>query len=421
MRAFPRDLARAVASRWNHIVAGDYEVPPCPNLRELTHILESCYLAASSPEESRYPSFNIVITPTSNDLSSNSIVSSYPFSQSRALNVTEIRRLAPAVDIKKSAIWGTYSDRETFIEGIVDLGTSWHRSRAGFSYQFKNPQNLIVQVERPGRLKVYQGPYHVASLADGDLIVPKGIEFNLFLHETVNHGLSALINDIIFPKFEPPKEYEGFWFTALWNIFAAIANTISSSGHGGIIAITPNNFKLKDNLLRIKYNIDSNTLRSSFINFINTRNVAADFYEQIDPSQQSLPSEHFLHESAVNAALDQLTETIRFVSQFAGCDGAIVVTSDLKIVGFGAEIRAEMAPKISIFEVHDEMRRKYHPCDIEQFGMRHRSAIKIASRMSGGCILAISQDGPITAVWREKDRVFVKKGSTLTNLNMPWM
>jgi hypothetical protein len=34
--------------------------------------------------------------------------------------------------------------------------------------------------------------------------------------------------------------------------------------------------------------------------------------------------------------------------------------------------------------------------------------------------LVISQDGPISAVWFEGDKVVVRKGVNLVNMNMPW-
>jgi DNA integrity scanning protein DisA with diadenylate cyclase activity len=119
-------------------------------------------------------------------------------------------------------------------------------------------------------------------------------------------------------------------------------------------------------------------------------------------------------------AADQLIEAIRFISQLAGCDGAIVFSQDLTLLGFGAEIRAEMEDDISALEVIDEARRKYKACDVEQFGMRHRSAVKLASKGEGSVILAVSQDGPITAVWRDDRNVLVKRGVSLANMNMPW-
>ena len=58
--------------------------------------------------------------------------------------------------------------------------------------------------------------------------------------------------------------------------------------------------------------------------------------------------------------------------------------------------------------------------DIEQFGLRHRSAIKLISRQTKYTAIVVSQDGPISVIWSREGRVNVRKGVQLTNLNMPW-
>src|SRR4051812_34245658 len=67
---------------------------------------------------------------------------------------------------------------------------------------------------------------------------------------------------------------------------------------------------------------------------------------------------------------------------------------------------------------YDEMNRKYSRMDLEQFGMRHRSAIKLISHMPDSRALVVSQDGPISAVWFDRGRVVVRKGVNLVNMNM---
>lgn len=123
---------------------------------------------------------------------------------------------------------------------------------------------------------------------------------------------------------------------------------------------------------------------------------------------------------ASRVAYESLVEATRFVAGLAGCDGSIIISDDLRLLGFGGEIRAELSVGTKIFDVTDELKRNYRPCDIEQFGMRHRSAVKLASQDHGCRILTISQDGPISGIWREKDRVLVKRGANLVNMDMPW-
>lgn len=420
MAVYPSVLAKVVAEHWQHIVSGDYVTPGCPSRRLLSRILDACYLAASTPEEGRYPQFNVIVTEEGDSHPAAQGITLCPFAVPRKIDAHELRRLAPATDIKKSAIWVTYDGDAAQIAGLVDLGTSWHRARIGLSYSYRVPSNLIVHVDRPGRLKVFQGQFHVASLADGSLVVPRGIDLNLFLHKPANEALYAMGAEFLVPEVEHPRDYENFWFIALWNVYAAIANSISLSAHGGMLIILPVDMENVGPFVRLKYEASSDVLRSAFVKFINARNKTADFWERAEARGEKLGPEAYEAELHLSAATDSLVEAIRFVVRLAGCDGGIVITSDLRLLGFGAEIKAEMDPEVAAAEVVSEPNRKYRRCDVEQFGMRHRAAVKLSSRMPGTRILAVSQDGPITAIWREGTNVLVKTGVSLANLNLPW-
>ena len=101
-QAFPTDLARVVIERWENICGGSYVAPPCPGKQLLRSLLEIAYLTASAPEEDRFPQFNILAAPA--DMNDEHIGRRWKFKDSRDLTVTEMRRLAPAVDVRKSAI-----------------------------------------------------------------------------------------------------------------------------------------------------------------------------------------------------------------------------------------------------------------------------------------------------------------------------
>lgn len=421
MAAYPTALAKVVSERWQNMVSGDYVTPACPERRLLSRILNAVFVAASAPEEGRYPQFNVVVTKDCDGHSPAKGFTFCPFASRRKLDGHELRRLAPATDMKKSAVWVTFDSKEAHIAGLVDLGTSWHRARTGLTYSYRVPSNLIIQVDRPGRLKVFQGQFHVATLADGTLIAPQGVEWNLFLHEPARQALHAMASAFSVPEIEQPRDYESFWFIALYNVFAAIANSISLTAHGGMVIIAPVDSEELAPAVRLKYETRNDLLRRAFITFINARNKTADFWVEAEREEKELPPEAYEAELDLSSATESLVEAVRFVAQLAGCDGGIVITSDLKLLGFGAEIRTELDPAVSVAEVLSELHQRYSSCDIEQFGMRHRAAIKLASCMRGTRILAVSQDGPITAVWRDDDHgVLVKKGVSLANRNLPW-
>ncbi|WP_456744508.1 putative sensor domain DACNV-containing protein [Bradyrhizobium sp. USDA 4354] len=421
MNAFPKELAKKVSDRWPNMVAGDYVTPPLPPLRLLRHLLEVAYLAAATPEEARYPQFNLLAVPKEG-AGEGGLGSIWKLESPRPLSIDELRRLAPSVDFKKSAVLVEWSDRDWHIAGLVDLGTSWGRARTGLQYEYDHPKALFVQVERPGKMKVYQGEFLVASLSDGKLQRINGIDYHLALHEPVHRGLENLAERIASPKEEHPREYHNFVFTAHWNIIAAIANCISDEAHGGAVILVPPKTIPSEQDVRIKYRQNSGNLTDAFIEFMNARNRSIDLVLQIESGQSSKAVRGAWAQAELELAKAQskLVEAIRFVARLSGCDGAILLSQDLRLLGFGTEIRAEFEPKSKVWEVLDEMRNTGREMDVEQFGLRHRSAIKLVSKQPEYTAIVISQDGPTSVVWYDRKRINVRKGVPLTNLNMPW-
>jgi hypothetical protein len=419
VRAFPRNLAGVTIKRWDNLVGGDYTTPPRPPDRLLIELLEVLYLAAAMPEEARYPQFNIVAVPLSEGQDS-SIGDIWSFDRPRSLSVDEVRRLAPAVDSKKSAILVCWSDLGWQISGLVDLGTSWSRARIGLQYHYHSPPYLFVQVDQPGRMRVYQGRYIVAALRDGRLERHKGIEITMALGTPVQNGLRKLWNKISYPKLEEPREFENFQYLAFWNTLAALANCIGDDAHGGAIIIVPNKRSITAEL-RIKYPQSSIVLQSAFIGFMNARHVVGDFITRFERNEKSLEGEYAIADLKLSEAHLRLVEAIRFVARLSGCDGAIVISEDLQVLGFGAEIRSELKPSTKVVEIIDDLRGISKSLDVEHFGLRHRSAIKLVSRKPAACVLVVSQDGPISVVSSDlPGQVKVRKGVNLTNLDMPF-
>jgi hypothetical protein len=253
LRAFPRDLAKAVIRRWDRMVAGDYVTPPGPPDRLFSELLETAYLCASMPEEGRYPQFNIAAVPAANFNESRYLGDIWHFTEPRRLSVDELRRLAPAVDFRKSGILVKWDIGQLHIVGLTDFGTSWSRARIGLQYHYRFPECLVVQLDRPGRIRVYQGRYLVAALVDGKLERHKGLELNLSVGRAAHGGLEKLYREIAPPKIEEPREYHSFLFSSLWNIFAALANCIADVGHGGAVLIVPKLGASFEREVRIKY------------------------------------------------------------------------------------------------------------------------------------------------------------------------
>ena len=63
----------------------------------------------------------------------------------------------------------------------------------------------------------------------------------------------------------------------------------------------------------------------------------------------------------------------------------------MEALGFGTEIAAEPGEICAVKEVVNGLRREYRALDVQQFEMRHRSAVKLPNQLKGVIILVISQ------------------------------
>jgi hypothetical protein len=375
-RAFPGDLATVVAGRWNNIIEGE---------------------AAETQ-----------------------VGKKWLFETPRPLSVEELRRLVPVIDLNKSAILLAWQSNGWLISGLMDLGTSWFRARIGLGYQYEHPSCLFIQIDRPGRIRVYQGTYHVATLVDGKIERAQGLNIHVFLHLPTISGLEAISSQVVAPEIENTRDYNEFEFTALWNTYAAIANSINVGGHGGAIIIVPPGDTIPVKDMQLKYSSNSTVLRSAFIEFLNVRHKLGDLMARHDQGQHITPQEISHAELRLHHSHNALVEVTRLIAQLSGCDGATVISADLTLLGFGAEINTKLREDATVVEMINEMQRRYRPLDVEQFGMRHRSVLKLVSQQPTYSALVVSQDGPISAVWHHDDKVMLQKGVNLVSLMMPW-
>jgi hypothetical protein len=443
MPNFPAHLAESIHMIWDGFVAGDYKPPPCPPKVALQELLEVASVASAAPEEGRYPKFNLIALPAANAGSN----CGWRFDEARKYDASQLRGLIPATDANKSAIvveWDTAGS--LYIAGLCDLGTSWRRARLGLAYRYNSPPHgLIVEIPRPGQIHVFQSEFRLGSLVDGVLDVGGGYAPTFSLDAMANGGLSDLSEKLCRPEIESERMWAAFEFIAIKNVYASIANSISASGHGGALVILPSHDSGALSDLRIKYRYKSSDLSARFVSFMNTRHRWMDLIEKLPRGKDlgaeaaAMREQTLLLDVSTAEAWESLVECIRFTAQFAGCDGALVLSRDLTVLGFGAEIRTELRGGVEILGVVSEMKSEGTSLDVESFGMRHRSAVKLVSHHNDACVLVVSQDGPVSAVWTSvmwdvchdgrlsseileaPRRVLVRKGIRLANQNLPWM
>jgi hypothetical protein len=430
----PDGLAEQLHKSWFKFVASQYTPPPVPSLPQLKSLLKVAYLATMEIEEGRPTTFTICCAAKDKIVERDRVnqrVESWPFETVRTFSVQEIRRLAVATNSDSTFVWVQFGQREDSpleIRGLLNLGQSWAIARNAYTYFYQSlPKTLTVRGISPGYLIVYQGDFVVGQIKSG--FVHTG-ELSLGFMDLVGaypifeEGHRALKDMIMIPKHEYIREWHEFEWLAYVNVIIAIVNSIKLQGHGGaLIVASPISKIIDDHMLRIKYHFSppGQYLKESFIEFMNHRHKHSDRLVFLQKHDESTENDQQLNATFFNLLESEkrLAESCVFVGKLSGADGALVLTSDLSLLGFGTEIRlGKISADVKVYKIKQPMNDAHEELDSEQFGMRHRSAIKLCSQCDDIIVFVVSQDGGISLVWEKEGKVYLKSDIKTTNLNM---
>lgn len=183
--------------------------------------------------------------------------------------------------------------------------------------------------------------------------------------------------------------------------FVNVVDMISEARHGGCLLILPERLNLSLLPLKIKYRVRSKIVQEA----IKERAVVGpQVFVQVRTPDQKTPSgiSRIVHDDSTLAdalLLDRdLAQVIEFVAALATVDGAVVLSRDLKLEGFGAEITLAGVPSTHEtveYGNHPPPLGKPPPARLADFGMRHRSAIRFCQAVPGAMAVVVSQDGGI--------------------------
>jgi hypothetical protein len=429
--AFPDDLATEVTARWETFAAR--QAPPLPAPDDLRRILSAAFFASLEREEGRPLRFVLCCSPDV-DIVRDGFGESVPVVElgvPRPLTVGSIRSLAPAVSPANAAMLvrfpragGRTSQCE--IAGVLHVGENAARARSGRSFYYRPaPYSLTIEVTDAGEMHVYQGGARLISMKAGrlyNLIAYSALEF-LPISALLMTGDPALRPRIVAPGHEAARETSDFEWTALLNTILCIVNGVRAHGHGGtVLLVAPG--KADSLPVRTKFDIGSHetVLSDRFIEFINTRHVLAE--ARIRPQQPAggLTTEQaLLHlQNAAFAAEEDLVGAAEVVAGLTAVDGALVLTADLRPLGFGAEIVLDAAEPVVAYEAMGPSQPpdSWPTVDSESFGMRHRSALRCVGVSTGVAAFVVSQDGEVSLFWKQDGRVLMKRNVNTANPNM---
>lgn len=421
--AFPIHLVRQIEQRW-----GERE-PPLPPSGILRQLVEAAYVASLTPEEGRYPSFNLCCLPQGvrREESTLKIPGDWwRFVEPRRLDFREICKLAPALSPETDALWVSWTeDQALSIRGVVNLKPDWPRWLRLLGEEASGlPTGLNLRVTAPGTITAYHGDWLLGELRSGTLHSPSetGVAAVEGILPAAARGVAALSAQFGRPK--PAAAWSGsdrevvFWFETLFWVLDAV----QALRHGGTLLVVPD--ERADDLqgsIRLKYAFASlpQRLQQTFLRLVDVEHrlgqaTDALLHEaQLSKRQIAALAEgkrriRTLSQEAHKARVDHLMST-KFTGGLTAVDGAVLLTPSLRILGFGGEIRCELADCFRVLEYKHHSSTAGVHCDIEQFGMRHRSALKACGALAGAFAFVVSQDGDVALVWADGERVMIRK------------
>jgi hypothetical protein len=426
--AFPADLAEQVLARWTTFVARhDRPAPPLPSVEQLQFILETAFFASFAREEGRTLRFALCCAPAPKVPSEgeDGPIPLIPFVETRALTVDAIRSLAPAVSPSNAAILVVCPPSGGCeIAGVLSIGANLARARrGGVLAQRPSPHALVVDVRDAGELHIYRGGIKLATLKSGSLqdqLAFSELEF-LPISDILTSGVTVLRPRLVSPKIEPARETSDFEWTTLLNTVLAIVSGLESHGHGGTLLVASPGTE-PSLPIRLKFDVDerNSVLPDRFVAFVNARNALVDarlaIKQRLTGARSETEVSHL--EDAALIAEEDLGTAADVVARLSAVDGAVVISSDLRVFGFGAEIVSERPVLAYEGDGRSPRTENWPAVDAESFGMRHRSALRAVASADSTAAFVVSQDGTVSFFWKQGNRVLVKRGVTIANSNM---
>jgi len=410
LHAYPPDLAQYVVDHWPP------ETPLGVPRRLLDEALSVAFQASLTSEEARLTRFRLLLTPVDRLPESgvpNQGALRLRFDQSRPFTADELRRLAPSSPFETSLIGAHEEGSKLRIWGLAHSGPAWLAPTSGGRSVVPNwTFDPIVHVTGPGQLAVRCAGKLVGALERGLVVDAMMDVFDsewlpaLFAREweQVRNEHAARQADT-----ESPTLVENSLVARVsQQMLRRTIQLVRGAGHGGMVLVVntalSGNAALLDGL-RLKYRFrqdePSHRYRTLLLQILE-RVAAATSKATVEWSDFALDS---------SADLERLERAVfewsRVVANLTAVDGAVVVDKRFGLLGYGAEVSAELPAPARVWRALDIEGREREPSAVEDVGTRHRAAYRFVQAHPEGVALVISHDGGVSFVAnRDQEIVF---------------
>jgi hypothetical protein len=275
---------------------------------------------------------------------------SVPLATPVAYDESQIVNLAPAVTRGACLVVSASSKDDGLI--IQGFGRSEPRIMNG---------NLMIEVSAPGKVRVDICPYQPFAMLDGrSNPILQGTPTTLTHHLRVLLGKPLPVDDRV--------ESLAAWWECL--ALVDVVRMIAAEGHGGTVIIVPTE--------------------------------TGDWSKSLNPFVYRFKSpDNALHYAIRQELKDtqcrgNVENATRTITSLSDVDGAVVMTRDMRVLGFGAKIAAACAECVRMLEPPDFNAK---PSNLESLGgTRHQSAARFTAANPDAVAIVVSQDRHVSVM-----------------------
>ena len=424
---YPPDLVPLIKTAWKGSLRMSGERRPAlPAEKALGELLGVAYHTSLLKEEGRKLLFRILYFPKGKSKKSmearrrNSRLAE--FSEDRELNVAELRRLAPAADSIRTMICVDYdADTGWRVWGLLDTGANWwqftkHESSSGTP----PPNDLAVGSLGPGELTISSGGFVLLTMRNGAVYLPRGSVLESGpVSEHFESSRRQLYREVVTRLRVKKWDEEGhdndypkrFYDMCLSRILSGMREL----GHGGTLIVVPDELSATDSRLtdriNIKHPCNYDYIWDLMIRHLEIHKKYYDLYFPLWDSETQIDPKDYREVSILDSNRtdndEELADCIRFIASLSSVDGALIITTRLRVLGFGAEVTAQSPTLKEIQLAIDTKATESKNISIEAYGTRHRSAFRFCSTYEDSIAFIVSSDGGVRATKRIKSKVFL--------------
>ncbi len=378
---YPPDLSNVLLERW---CEAGLDPAALPNKTDLEMLIDTAYQASLLREE------NYVVQ----------------FDELSEFTPHQVRKIAAAFGYYRAIIGVHFAPEKagkSTIWGMIVTGTSWVNHTENTVHDDASlPSKLVIHILGAGHSVFASGLKRVLEAISGQVLTGGFDPFRsnwLPLH--FEPFRATLLNKLDIGSLldQRVKLCDSFVRDVAQSVVRRVLSLVRGRGHGGmLIYLTNANDRRLDKWLRIRMRFKNLEATYRFQQLM-LRLMQLALEVGVENGIAKVRWKGFLqmHDASLGKLHDSLVEFSHFFADLMSVDGALVLSRDFQLIGFGGEILGDS--HVSCIERAIDLEAQNsitEPADAS--GTRHRSAYRLVSSVQDAIVVVVSQDGAVRFV-----------------------